>query len=148
MNQIRKRHGRMQGSQNVHVIFDAIDSVKMALFVFQKSPDVSEQILTRTHIQNRSSILSRKYEMIKSLAVGGPWQRNYSSYGPINNFLASCMEPEGFNLNSRRFGRTYGKRPVQTSDPVRGRTFIQGLPFLRMLRLSRSHRFAKRVLRD
>lgn len=54
----------------MEVVFNAINLVEMALFVFENTRDVFEKIPSLLSSQNRSAAFSTEYDLIQDLGVG------------------------------------------------------------------------------
>lgn len=71
LDQIRQRNRRVNRSQNVNMVFNAVQPEQMAIMVFYDAPDVTKQILAARFIQNTFAIFRRKNDVINDLRVGG-----------------------------------------------------------------------------
>src|SRR2546427_6818156 len=70
-DQVRRTDCRMYRGQDVQVVFNAIDPVEMALFVFEDAPGVAEQVFAVFGEQRGDALFGRKDDVIIDLRVGG-----------------------------------------------------------------------------
>ena len=71
LDQIRQRNRRMNRSQNVNVVFHAIQPEQMAIVVFDNPPDVAKQIFAARFIKHTLAVFRRENDVINDLGVGG-----------------------------------------------------------------------------
>ena len=64
LDQIRQRDGRMQAGQDVEVVLDAIDPVKMAVTVINDAPDVAEEVLAVVLLQHGRAVFRGKHAVV------------------------------------------------------------------------------------
>ena len=83
LHKISQRHGWMETAENVNVILDAADSVKMTFLVLCDAPNVTKQIFATRCIQRALTIFRREHDVIKDLCVGG--------------HFVCCSTPPGLN---------------------------------------------------
>jgi len=61
----------MEAREDVNVIFDASDTIKVRLFVFDDAPNVTEQMVSLCFDQAACAIFRREHDVIINLGVGG-----------------------------------------------------------------------------
>src|SRR6266567_1859348 len=123
-DQVRRTDCRMYRGQDVQVVFDAIDAVEMALFVFEDAPSVAEQVFAVFGEQRGDALFGRKDDVIIDLRVGGhKWQsqvvRPFQGRS-VFAWLFPWVKPTGQwpNQTRPRRGRTTIARP-KSFDPFR-----------------------------
>jgi len=101
----------MQAAENVNVIVDAVDAVKMAVAVLDDAPDVAEQVFPAVAYEDRRAVLGGKHDVVRDGGVGG--------HGPILNSSTPFGVDLGGWLVFRRLKPTDRQRQ-KSKQPRRG----------------------------
>ena len=78
-----KGYGRMQMSNDVQMIFYAIDAIEMAVFVFQDAPDVFEEFLPVWIGEGSFPVLCGEHDLVEDLGVGTHGFFSFPSVSPM-----------------------------------------------------------------
>jgi hypothetical protein len=61
----------MQAAENVNVILNAVDAVKMAVAVLDDAPDVAEEVFPALLLEDGRSVFRGKHNVVTDGGVGG-----------------------------------------------------------------------------
>ena len=71
LDQVGETHGEMKAGEDVHVVLNTTDAIKVALSVFQDAPDIAEKLFATGCLQNGLTALGGKHDVIRDCGEGG-----------------------------------------------------------------------------
>jgi len=70
LDEIGQADRGMETGEDVKVVLDPIDAIKMAVAVVDDSPDVSKQVGAAALVENRRAVFGREHDVIRNGDVG------------------------------------------------------------------------------